>query len=239
MIIKYDEHYSADYWTGRKQYIDANGRTQLYHGPALDWTGFDLVCGALTPLLPGKTLLDIGCGGGALAGRFLQKGYDAYGVDVSEYAIANCIPEMKGHLAVRDITIAPLLTAEWPATFDVVMATDLLEHLYFEDLDRTFDWMLKMANKWLFFLVAIQDDPKAEEFIHTKGDPIPPKFEGVAVSGHVHVRHPDWWIRYFKLKGLRIDWHRMYVFQSIRAKNASWQATGGWGFGNTFILEKR
>lgn len=242
MIIRYDEHYDDAYWKGQKQYRTVDGKTELYHGPALQWEGFQHVCDALAPLVPGKTLLDIGAGGGDLASRFMKKGYDAYGVDVSKYAIENCVPEMKGRLASGDITEGNALDylPNWPKTFDVVLATDLWEHIFFEDLDRTFDWVLKKMNQWAFFLIAVctSEDHK-QEFVHTKGDPIPQQFEGVAVSGHVNVRQPNFWTRYFKAKGLRIDWHRCYVFQAQREKIKPWKETPGWDMGSTFIVEKR
>lgn len=241
MIIDYKDWYNSAYWEGRKQYQTPDGKTEFYHGPALDWSAFDFIADVLASLLPGKTLLDIGCGGGGLAARFLKKGYDAYGVDVSEYARSNCVPEMRSRISLMDITDDPpseIITniGKWPNKFDVVMATDLLEHIYAEDLEETFTWILSKAKKYIFFLVAIT---YGEEFIHKKGKPIPPRWEPTAISGHVHVRTPKFWRNWFLSMGLKIDWEKMYLFQLQRSKNKEWAATGGWDPGSTWILERR
>jgi len=239
MKIEYASHYDDLYWKGKKTYRDGNGNEQHYHGPGLAWDGFDLVADALKRLLPGKNLLDIGCGGGDLAHRMLKRGYDAYGIDISTYAIEHCHTDMRGRLLISNITTCPDLLGI-PTKFDVVMATDLLEHIYMEDLDTTFDWMVSKANRWLFFLIAIVDGAvgKEGEFVAKRGEPIPLQFEATAISGHVNVRTWQFWVKYFKEKGLTIRWDLQYIFQMYRERNPAWQATGGWNHGSTWILEK-
>ena len=46
----------------------------------------------------GDRVLDIGCAKGFLVKDLLDLGIDAYGVDVSEYALQNCMPETVGRL---------------------------------------------------------------------------------------------------------------------------------------------
>ncbi len=245
MEIKYDDWYSADYWTGKKTYKDSNGVEKLYHGPSLTWEGFQYIADALSALLPKGSLLDIGCSGGDLANRMRLNGFDAYGVDISEHALKNCVPGMKGRVGYADITGCPEALVPWhtdggvsfPDKFDVLMATDLLEHLYEEDLDKTFDWMLSKTNKWMFFCVATAAFDK-EVFVHKKGTPIPPEFEGTAVAGHVNVQTFNWWAKYFITKGLRIDWQRMYRFQQRREQIEPWRGTMGWNCSTTFFVEK-
>ena len=45
-------------------------------------------------LKPGDKVLDIGCGKGFLVKDLLAEGIDAYGLDISEYALMNCEPEV-------------------------------------------------------------------------------------------------------------------------------------------------
>lgn len=240
MKINYADHYDEKYFTGKKRYRDGKGAEALYHGPALTWEGFSALADALGPLVPGKTLLDIGCSGGDFAARMAKvHGYDAYGVEVSEYAIKNCVPSMKGRIALEDITTCPSLLGDnfdFPARFDVVMATDLLEHIYAEDLDRTFEWMVDKSKRWLFFCVAIAD---GEEFVHTKGEVVPLQHERTAVSGHVNVRNWRYWVRYFAEKGLKVRWDLGYLFQMGRELHPGLKNTGGWNMGSTWILEKK
>ena len=256
MKIDYNKHYGADFWLGRHTYKAHDGSTQTYIPPALAWAGFEFVASALAPLCPGKTLLDIGCGGGDLARRFEGYGFRPYGIDISEFAVQNCVEDMRGRLALADITTCPKeLWAyqgqgqgweevsgegkDWPFpdTYDLVLSTDLAEHLYEEDLDRTFMWMMERTRRWMFLLVAVvQED--AEEFIHAKGAEVPERWETTAVSGHVHVKRSSWWENFFREKGLTLCWEKMYRFQSARERVPAWQQTGGWDHGFTFILEK-
>jgi SAM-dependent methyltransferase len=242
MKIDYQQHYDDAYFTGQKSYRAPDGSTQLYHGPSLTWDGFEAVAEALRTVLGGKTLLDIGCSAGDLAQRLQRRGYDAYGCDISQYAVAHGVPEMKGKLAVADITETPeMLTSFYggnvlPRQFDTVIATDLLEHIYEEDLDRTLKWMVSSARRWLFFLVATASYDK-DVFVAKKGMPIPPEFEGTAVSGHVNVRTWKYWVKRFREHGLEIRYDLMYIFQMQREMSPAWRDTMGWNMHCTFVLE--
>lgn len=250
MEITYKDHYDDNYFTGKKTYQDAQGNTHVYHGPALVWEGFDFIAAALAKLLPKGSLLDIGCSAGDLARRIMARGFDCYGIEISQYAIKNCVEELRGRIALADITETPEhmwggpMNAEgWcsqlPKTFDTLIATDLLEHIYYEDLDKTFDWMLSKTNKWMFFCVATTTaESHKGEFVAKKGEPIPPEFEATAISGHVNVRSFKWWAKYFESKGLEIDWQRMYLFQMQREQHAGWRDTMGWNMMTTFFLRK-
>lgn len=234
MKVEYGTFYDSDYWTGQKQYMGPGDVPENYHGPSLAWEGFQFVADAIAALLPGKSLLDIGCGGGDLASRFLQHGYDAYGIDISNYAVEHCVEAMRGRLGVADITTTPAI----PYTYDLVMATDLLEHIYEEDLSRTFDWMMQLSNRWLFFCVATAGSPDKGEFVLEKGATVPIEHETTAVSGHVNVRHWMYWIKFYENKGLKVRWDLMYKLQVMREACAPWRDCMGWNNQTTHILEK-
>lgn len=51
-------------------------------------------------LKPGAKVLDVGCAKGFLVKDLLEQGIDAYGLDISEYAINNCEKEVVGRLQV-------------------------------------------------------------------------------------------------------------------------------------------
>lgn len=256
MKIDYKDHYDEGYFTGKKTYKDAAGNEHTYHGPSLTWGHFDKIAGVLAGLLPKGTLLDVGSSAGDLAARLMKRGFDSYGIEISEYAVENCVPEMRGRVALADITYCPwtLLGYQtqpdgfpltFPEKFNILISTDLLEHIYAEDLDKTFDWMLSKANMFFFCVATTQPpasslrEPNKYEFVAKKGEPIPPEWEATAVSGHVNVRSSRWWIKYFQSKGLEIDWQRMYLFQMRRETDKAWRDTGGWNMGCTFFLEKK
>lgn len=254
--IDYSRYYDAAYFEGRKTYRHPDGSEHVYHGPSLTWDGFDLVADAIGAIIGNpvadQSLLDIGCSAGDLAQRMARWRFEPYGVEVSRYAAENCVPRMRGRIALADITTCPpelrpfaYGDAAFPAEYDAVLATDLMEHLYAEDLERTFDWMITKTRRWMFLCIATAQHPMSPlaaddklEFVARKGEPIPIEFEATAASGHVHVRHFSFWQDLFVRKGLTIRWDLMYRFQIARELHPAWRTTGGWNLANTWFLER-
>ena len=58
-------------------------------------------------LKPGDRVLDVGCAKGFLVKDLLALGIDAYGIDISEYAITNSEPEVTGRLHVGNANNLP------------------------------------------------------------------------------------------------------------------------------------
>ncbi|MGH8850818.1 MAG: bifunctional 2-polyprenyl-6-hydroxyphenol methylase/3-demethylubiquinol 3-O-methyltransferase UbiG [Casimicrobiaceae bacterium] len=84
-------------------------------------------CGGLA----GKTVVDIGCGGGILAEAMGEAGASVVGIDLSEPALAVARLhqlESKSSVAYRQIA-AEVLSREQPAVFDLVTCMELLEHV--------------------------------------------------------------------------------------------------------------
>src|SRR5438093_4691224 len=84
-------------------------------------------CGALPP---GARVLDIGCGNGFLAGYFLGKGCRVVGIDLSTTGIhiaRSSHPGGRFEIASADENILAVLN-EPP--FDIVVSTEVIEHLY-------------------------------------------------------------------------------------------------------------
>ena len=82
------------------------------------------------PLPAGARMLDIGCGNGALAGQFLARGMQVVGVDLSESGIAIArkkYPQGRFEILNAEGDLLESLAAE---PFDVVISTEVIEHLY-------------------------------------------------------------------------------------------------------------
>jgi 2-polyprenyl-6-hydroxyphenyl methylase/3-demethylubiquinone-9 3-methyltransferase len=81
--------------------------------------------------LSGKTVLDIGCGGGILAEAMAQRGATVTGIDLSEKALR--VAELHLHesrLAITyEKTSAEDFAARHPGRFDVITCMELLEHV--------------------------------------------------------------------------------------------------------------
>lgn len=81
--------------------------------------------------LPGKRVVDVGCGGGILAESMAARGAQVVGVDMAGAALAVAklhILESGINVDYRQMTAEQLAAAE-PASFDVVTCMELLEHV--------------------------------------------------------------------------------------------------------------
>jgi 2-polyprenyl-3-methyl-5-hydroxy-6-metoxy-1,4-benzoquinol methylase len=126
---------------------DDQMRARLYRAYASDHAGVDdgvavrLVARRdIVPHLPadrGARVVDVGCGQGGLVRELIRSGYHrAEGVDVSPEQVA--LAHVQGLSQVRLGDLHTLL-AEGDATWDAVVATDVLEHLDKEEVLHTFD----------------------------------------------------------------------------------------------------
>lgn len=82
--------------------------------------------------LSGKTVLDVGCGGGILAESMARRGANVLGVDMAEkslnVATAHAAAEQVENIQYRCISVEDL-AAEMPQSFDVVSCMEMLEHV--------------------------------------------------------------------------------------------------------------
>jgi len=81
--------------------------------------------------LTGKTVLDVGCGGGILAESMAQRGARVKGIDLSEKALK--VAELHGlETGIGldyEMIAAEDLAAREPASYDVVTCMEMLEHV--------------------------------------------------------------------------------------------------------------
>ena len=82
--------------------------------------------------LAGKTVLDVGCGGGILAESMARRGADVLGIDLSakplKVAKLHAMEASVAHLHYREVA-AEALAVETPAAFDVITCMEMLEHV--------------------------------------------------------------------------------------------------------------
>jgi SAM-dependent methyltransferase len=87
------------------------------------------------------TVIDYGCAKGFFVKAMRQLGYNCFGYDISEYAITNCDPEVKG-----------FVFNTLDRTFDFGFCKDVLEHCIPETLPITLELLHTKAQKWLIIV---------------------------------------------------------------------------------------
>jgi ubiquinone/menaquinone biosynthesis C-methylase UbiE len=76
-----------------------------------------------------QKLLDVGCGEGHYVRDAIEEGIDAYGIDISSYALENALDTVKERISFGSITQIPFADYE----FDVMTAFDVIEHIHPKD----------------------------------------------------------------------------------------------------------
>ena len=93
-------------------------------------------------------ILDIGCGKGFLLYDFLKlrPKSNINGIDISNYALKNCKPEIRGNLKIGNATELP-----WEDNyFDLVISINTLHNLHTYDLEKALFEMERVGiNKYL------------------------------------------------------------------------------------------
>ena len=77
----------------------------------------------------GRRLLDLGCGNGSLTAKYAQAGFNVSGADssasgIKQAAAANPEIDFRAH----DISVP--LPQDWTSAFDVIVAAEVIEHLF-------------------------------------------------------------------------------------------------------------
>ena len=75
-----------------------------------------------------ETVLDFGCAKGFMVYAMRLLGKEAHGVDISEYAVNACMPEVKEYLSIINSV------DDIKGNYDLIMAKDVLEHVPYDVL---------------------------------------------------------------------------------------------------------
>jgi SAM-dependent methyltransferase len=91
---------------------------------SLFWRGtFDRIADAIVARLSPQTVLDAGCGIGLLVRSLRERGVEAWGIDISDYAISQVPDEVRAYCSSASIT------DELDRDFDLIACIEVVEHL--------------------------------------------------------------------------------------------------------------
>lgn len=129
-----------------------------------------------------RTVLDAGCAMGHLVVALRDLGVEAYGIDVSEYAISQVRDDIQPYCFVGSLS-----DNNWPDNmpqkFDLIVTIEVLEHLYAEEGKKAIANLCKRADAVLF-------------------SSTPDDFED---RTHVNVQQREYWARLFFEQGFVDD----------------------------------
>ena len=138
--------FSKDYWDGDRR-ICYGG----YHYLEGRWERVVRAIVDHYPLPEKPKILDIGCGKGYLLYDFLKVIPDAkiHGLDISDYAISNCKPEISDRLQIGNAINLP-----WEDnTFDLVISINTMHNLHTYDLDLALREMERVGKEHKYLCV--------------------------------------------------------------------------------------
>ncbi len=129
-----------DYWDGDRRinyggYRYMEGRWEKVARAMADHYG----------LKAGDRILDVGCGKGFLLFDFTKvvPGIEVHGIDISDYAIANCKEAIKDRVQVGNATSLPFPDKH----FDLVYSLTTLHNLHNYDLDKSLREIERVGKK--------------------------------------------------------------------------------------------
>ncbi|HEX8547944.1 MAG TPA: methyltransferase domain-containing protein [Cytophagaceae bacterium] len=77
-----------------------------------------------------QAILDLGCGNGALTHILIRQGFNVYGTDASANGIEIASKQSPGRFALQDLSSDDLPDILKGISFDTIISTEVIEHLY-------------------------------------------------------------------------------------------------------------
>ncbi len=126
-------------------------------------------------------VIDVGCAKGFLVSMLRDKGVEAFGVEVSEYALSQVRPDIKTFCSLASVLDTE--DVRKLGRYDLVTCIEVLEHLPEEFASEAISNLVKLSDNILF---SSTPDDHAEK-------------------SHVNVKPPEYWVSIFNKFGYYID----------------------------------
>ena len=128
-----------------------------------------------------STVLDAGCAMGYLVAALRDRGVEAYGLDISEYAISKVREDIKPYCVVSSLTEP--LPEILPQRYDLAVTIEVLEHLYADEGKKAIENLCGLTDRIIFS--STPDD--------------------FSERTHVNVQQREYWAKLFAEQGFYDD----------------------------------
>ena len=186
-VVAIAKQYGEMYWDGPRDYGYGGYRYDGRWRPVAR----DII--AHYGLKPGMRVLDIGCGKGFLVKDLMLEcaGLEAFGIDVSLYAIQHASEELAGRLHLGSADELPFPDR----SFDCVISLNTIHNLPRQRAIKAMAEMERVSKGSSFVVVDSYRTPEQREI-----------FESWVLTAEFHD-YPDGWIKLFSEAGYRGDWN--------------------------------
>ena len=182
--IKISRQYGKDYFDGDRSFgyggYKYDGRWVPVAKDIKDYYG----------LIKGSKILDVGCAKGFLVKDLVDLGFEAYGIDISEYAIDNSPKDIRNRLKTGNAKKLPYEDN----SFDLVISLNTIHNLNSNECKMAIQEIQRVSKRNSFIQVDSYTNENEkrifEEWVLTA------KFYG----------YPDEWLKLFKESGYTGDW---------------------------------
>lgn len=184
-VINISRKYGYEYFDGDRMYG--------YGGYKYDgrWVSVAKRIKKIYKLKKKAKILDIGCAKGFLVKDLIDLGFDAYGLDISEYAIKNSHEDVVGRIHLGNAKKLPFADN----TFDFVISLNTLHNLEKKDCKVALKEIVRVSKKKSFIQVDSYRDKKEKKI-----------FLDWVLTAKYHD-YPNNWIKLFKSSNYNGDYY--------------------------------
>lgn len=190
-----------------KEYWENGTKSGYKGGPAVDWWWNNRWAQCFNQAIPiyDKKILDLGCGTGGFVASLVTFGADAYGIDLSDYAVEKAKKE-NSFLKNRIFQGSAHDLSRWPNEyFDILYSNQVFEHVPEELINNLIKETYRVLKKegvcWFaIHMPDVRDSAEDKEIDQT----------------HITLYPRSWWIEKFKAIGFKEDQNIDLLLRSTR-----------------------
>lgn len=186
-VVALSRQFGYEYWDGDRKYG--------YGGYRYDGRWRSVACDMIEHfgLKPGMRVLDVGCGKGFLVKDLMLEcpGLEAFGLDISRYALMKCEKEVVGRLHLGDAVSLPFPDG----SFDCVISLNTIHNLARADVVIAMREIQRLSGGRAFVQVDSYRTPEERE---------------IAVSWIITARfhdYPEGWLKAYAEAGYTGDYY--------------------------------